>query len=59
MLDGRPWGLTHAARPIRGNTVCDAGVAVVRNATYHLRVRHRTLFLRDPEGNLIEVYAEY
>ncbi len=21
--------------------------------------RHRTLFFRDPEGNIIEIYAEY
>ncbi|GAA2275816.1 hypothetical protein GCM10009853_032440 [Glycomyces scopariae] len=37
----------------------DAGVAIVRDVTDLPRVRHRTLFFRDPEGNLIEVYAEY
>ena len=37
----------------------DAGVPIVREPTDLPRQRHRTLFFRDPEGNLIEIYAEY
>ena len=37
----------------------DAGVPIVRDLTDLPRARHRTLFFRDPEGNLIEIYAEY
>jgi glyoxylase I family protein len=37
----------------------DAGVPIVRDLTDLPRVQHRTLFFRDPEGNLIEIYAEY
>lgn len=37
----------------------DAGVPIVRDLTDVPGFRHRTLFFRDPEGNLIEIYAEY
>lgn len=33
-------------------------VPIVRGPTEIPRVRHRTLFFRDPEGNLLEIYAE-
>ncbi|WP_199035756.1 VOC family protein [Glycomyces salinus] len=39
--------------------VVDAGVPIVRDLTDLPRIQHRTLFFRDPEGNLIEIYAEY
>lgn len=35
------------------------GVPIVREPTELPAWRHRTLFFRDPEGNLIEIYAEY
>jgi catechol 2,3-dioxygenase-like lactoylglutathione lyase family enzyme len=35
-----------------------AGVPIVREPTDIPRARHRTLFFRDPEGNLLEIYAE-
>jgi catechol 2,3-dioxygenase-like lactoylglutathione lyase family enzyme len=35
------------------------GVAILRAPTDLPAWRHRTLFFRDPEGNLIEIYAEY
>ena len=34
------------------------GVPIVREPTDIPRARHRTLFFRDPEGNLLEIYAE-
>jgi catechol 2,3-dioxygenase-like lactoylglutathione lyase family enzyme len=34
------------------------GVLIVREPTDIPRARHRTLFFRDPEGNLLEIYAE-
>lgn len=37
----------------------DAGAPIVRDLTDVPGFRHRTLFFRDPEGNLIEIYAEY
>jgi glyoxylase I family protein len=50
--------------PPRAIAVCrtelvGAGVPIVRGLTDLPRVQHRTLFFRDPEGNLIEIYAEY
>ncbi len=35
------------------------GVPIIRPPTDLPNWRHRTLFFRDPEGNLIEIYAEY
>ncbi|MDP3547279.1 MAG: VOC family protein [Phreatobacter sp.] len=35
------------------------GVAILREPTDLPNWRHRTLFFRDPEGNIIEIYAEY
>jgi catechol 2,3-dioxygenase-like lactoylglutathione lyase family enzyme len=35
------------------------GVPILRAPTDLPAWRHRTLFLRDPEGNIIEIYAEY
>jgi glyoxylase I family protein len=35
------------------------GVAILRGPTDLPAPRHRTVFFRDPEGNLIENYAEY
>ena len=35
------------------------GVPIVRPPTDLPDYRHRTLFFRDPEGNVIEIYAEY
>jgi catechol 2,3-dioxygenase-like lactoylglutathione lyase family enzyme len=35
------------------------GVTIVRGPTDLPQWRHRTLFFRDPEDNVIEVYAEY
>jgi catechol-2,3-dioxygenase len=35
------------------------GVPIVRGPIELLDWRHRALFFRDPEGNLIEIYAEY
>lgn len=32
---------------------------VTREPTDLPKQRHRTLFFRDPEGNVIEIYAEY
>lgn len=34
------------------------GVAILRGPTDIPSWRHRTLFVRDPEGNVIEIYAE-
>jgi catechol 2,3-dioxygenase-like lactoylglutathione lyase family enzyme len=34
------------------------GVSIVREPTDIPHARHRTLFFRDPEGNLLEIYAE-
>ena len=35
------------------------GVAILREPTDLPSWRHRTLFFRDPENNIIEIYAEY
>jgi glyoxylase I family protein len=35
------------------------GVAIVQPPTDLPNWRHRTLFFRDPEDNIIEIYAEY
>jgi lactoylglutathione lyase len=35
------------------------GVPIIRPPTDLPDWRHRTLFFRDPEGNVIEIYAEY
>jgi len=35
------------------------GVPILREPTDLPDWRHRTLFFRDPEGNIIEIYAEY
>jgi catechol 2,3-dioxygenase-like lactoylglutathione lyase family enzyme len=35
------------------------GVAILRGPTDLPHWRHRTLFFRDPEGNIIEIYATY
>lgn len=35
------------------------GVTIVRGPTDLPDWRHRTLFFRDPEDNIIEIYAEY
>lgn len=35
------------------------GVPILRGPTDLPEWRHRTLFFRDPEGNIIEIYAEY
>jgi catechol 2,3-dioxygenase-like lactoylglutathione lyase family enzyme len=36
-----------------------SGVEILRAPTDLPDWRHRTVFFRDPEGNLIEIYAEY
>ena len=35
------------------------GVPILREPTDLPNWRHRTLFFRDPENNIIEIYAEY
>ena len=35
------------------------GVPILRGPTDLPDWRHRTLFFRDPEDNIIEIYAEY
>lgn len=35
------------------------GVPILRGPTDLPQWRHRTLFFRDPEDNIIEIYAEY
>jgi catechol 2,3-dioxygenase-like lactoylglutathione lyase family enzyme len=35
------------------------GVPIIREPTDLPDWRHRTLFFRDPEGNVLEIYAEY
>ena len=35
------------------------GVPILRGPTDLPQWRHRTLFFRDPEGNILEIYAEY
>ncbi len=35
------------------------GVPIIRTPTDLPDWRHRTLFFRDPENNIIEIYAEY
>jgi lactoylglutathione lyase len=35
------------------------GVTIIREPTDLPEWRHRTLFFRDPEDNVIEIYAEY
>ncbi len=35
------------------------GVPILRGPTDQPTWRHRTLFFRDPEDNVIEIYAEY
>lgn len=37
----------------------EKGVPIVQAPTDLPAWRHRTLFLRDPEDNIIEIYAEY
>jgi len=50
--------------PLRGVDACHAellakGVPIVRPPTDLPSWRHRTLFFRDPEDNVVEIYAEY
>jgi glyoxylase I family protein len=50
--------------PVAEVDVCHAelvamGVPILRGPTDLPAWRHRTLFFRDPEGNLIEIYGEY
>lgn len=40
-------------------TLVERGVPILRPPTDLPHWRHRTLFLRDPEDNIIELYAEY
>jgi len=35
------------------------GVPIIRMPTDLPEWRHRTLFFRDPEDNVVEIYAEY
>jgi len=35
------------------------GVPIIRSPTDLPEWRHRTLFFRDPENNVVEIYAEY
>jgi catechol 2,3-dioxygenase-like lactoylglutathione lyase family enzyme len=35
------------------------GVTIIREPTDLPEWRHRTLFFRDPEDNVVEIYAEY
>lgn len=35
------------------------GVPILRGPTDLPKWRHRTVFFRDPEGNIVEIYAEY
>jgi catechol 2,3-dioxygenase-like lactoylglutathione lyase family enzyme len=35
------------------------GVPLLRGITDIETIRHRTVFVRDPEGNVVEIYAEY
>jgi catechol 2,3-dioxygenase-like lactoylglutathione lyase family enzyme len=35
------------------------GVPILRGPTDLPEWRHRTLFFSDPEGNVLEIYAEY
>lgn len=49
--------------PPRAVAACHAelvahGVPIVREPTEIAHARHLTLFFRDPEGNLLEIYAE-
>lgn len=37
----------------------EKGVEILRGPTDLPNWRHRTLFFRDPENNIIEIYAEY
>lgn len=37
----------------------EKGVEILREPTDLPNWRHRTLFFRDPEDNIIEIYAEY
>lgn len=39
-------------------TLIDKGVEILREPTEIPHWRHNTLFFRDPEGNIIELYAE-
>ncbi|WP_167858641.1 VOC family protein [Methylobacterium nonmethylotrophicum] len=36
-----------------------SGVPILRGPTDLPKWRHRTVVLRDPEGNIIQIYAEY
>jgi glyoxylase I family protein len=40
-------------------TLVAKGVAILRGPTDLPAWRHRTLFFRDPEDNILEIYAEY
>ncbi len=40
-------------------TLVEKGVPIIRGPTDLPRWRHRTLFFRDPEDNILEIYAEY
>lgn len=50
--------------PLEAVDLCHAelvakGVLTLREPTDLAKWRHRTLFFRDPEDNIIEIYAEY
>jgi catechol 2,3-dioxygenase-like lactoylglutathione lyase family enzyme len=40
-------------------TLVAKGVPIIRGPTDLPKWRHRTLFFRDPEDNIIEIYAEH
>jgi len=44
---------------IIGQELVAKGVPILRGPTDLPDWRHRTLFFRDPEDNIIEIYAEY
>ncbi|MDO9061811.1 MAG: hypothetical protein Q7U92_22690, partial [Bradyrhizobium sp.] len=60
-IGGGPARLSRAAAAV---DACHAelvarGVPILRGPTDLPDWRHRTLFFRDPEDNIIEIYAEY
>jgi catechol 2,3-dioxygenase-like lactoylglutathione lyase family enzyme len=51
--------ISHPESNAQVGRVVPEGVTILREPTDLPEWRHRALFIRDPEGNVIEIYAEH
>ncbi|MBZ0282742.1 MAG: VOC family protein [Anaerolineae bacterium] len=62
LLDGAGLQLAFRVAPAEVDSCFDElqqkGVSILQPPTTHQRTNHRTLFFKDPENNILEIYAE-